>query len=306
MRSQRGTLSAVGNDSETYVAQIAAAASSGDGINHIVQEVLVANMGVASANSGVNSLGGGIDRLDPTTAEAVVKMAAFLASLLAVVHGATGSTMAGFTQSGIEIPFGDLVLQVGGMLDVFDTAGSTLSGARANIRQISIVLSLGVARSNSGLNRVQTSDASASPRPENEALALDSTVSAARSAEVNSELAAIGAAETGAAVDSIQTGAATAGNRGNLVIICQRINADDITCLAPPPPPPPVDEEPAIPTTTTTLPPTVAGVMSPPDVVVAAVPAGSSTNRCDHSAGFPGVAARRHGKHVASHRVRCP
>ena len=72
--------------------QIAAAASSGDGINAIVQEVLVANMGVAGANTGGNTLGGRYANLDPRTAEAVVKMAAFLASMLSIVHQATGST----------------------------------------------------------------------------------------------------------------------------------------------------------------------------------------------------------------------
>jgi hypothetical protein len=266
-----GDASAVGNDSETYVAQIAAAASSGDGINRIVQEVLVANMGVAGANTGVNSLGQGIATLDAPTAEAVVKMAAFLASLLAVVHGATGSTMAGMAETGIEIPFGDLILQVGGMLDVFDRSGSTPTGARANIRQISIVLSLGVARANSGLNQVQTVNTTPAAIP------LESQTAATRTAEVNTELAAVGAAETDAAVDTIATGRADAGNRGNLVIICQRINAVDIECLAPPPPPPdPVEEPPAV--TTTTVVPAVAEPVptTTAPAVIAGVAAASS------------------------------
>ena len=279
-----GNATAVGNDSETFVQQVAMAASSGDGIASIVQEVLVANMGVAGANTGGNALGGRYADLDPSTAEAVVKMAAFLASMLSVVHTATGSTMAGLSASGIEIPFGDLVLTVGGMLDIFDTSGSTASGARANIRQISIVLSLGVARSNTGWNAgitTQTQGDVAAPAgalPAADAagsVGLLSTVSAERQAEVNSELAAIGAAETDAAVDNIQTGDAEAGNVDNLVIICQRINADDVDCLAPPPvvePPPNPGPVVTTPTTVpavseaavTTAPATTAPALIPP------------------------------------------
>ncbi len=273
-----GNATAVGNDSETFVQQVAMAASSGDGMASIVQEVLVANMGVAGANTGGNALGGRYADLDPSTAEAVVKMAAFLASMLSVVHSATGSTMAGLTESGIEIPFGDLVLTVGGMLDIFDTSGSTASGARANIRQISIVLSLGVAKSNTGWNTGITTqaqgDAAGAIPAANAAgdVGLQSTVSAERQAEVNSELAAIGAAETNAAIDNIQTGDVDAGNVDNLVIICQRINAEDVDCLAPPPPPvdPPVD--PPVTTTPTTVATESSVVTTPSTTTPALIP----------------------------------
>ena len=99
-----GDATAIGNDSETFVKQVAMAASSGDGMASIVQEVLVANMGVAGANTGGNTLGGRYADLDPSTAEAVVKMAAFLASMLSMVHSATGSAMAGLTESGHRDP----------------------------------------------------------------------------------------------------------------------------------------------------------------------------------------------------------
>ena len=274
-----GNATAVGNDSETFVKQVAMAASSGDGMASIVQEVLVANMGVAGANTGGNTLGGRYADLDPSTAEAVVKMAAFLASMLSVVHNATGSAMAGLTESGIEIPFGDLVLTVGGMLDIFDTSGSTASGARANIRQISIVLSLGVAKSNTGWNtgittQVQGDAAGAIPAANAAGdVGLLSTVSAERQAEVNSELAAIGAAETNAAIDNIQTGDVDAGNVDNLVIICQRINAEDVDCLAPPPPPvnPPVDPPATTPTTTPTTVATASSVVTTPSTTTPAL-----------------------------------
>ena len=230
-----GDATAIGNQSETYVAQIAAAASSGDGLNSIVQEVLVANMGAAGANTGANTLGGARASLDPQTAEAVVKMAAFLASMLSIVHQATGSTALQLQNQGLEIPFGDLIFQISGALDGFDTELTSETGARARIRQISIVLSLGVATSNSGYNAGVT--------VQEQGQALDSTVSAERVAAVNSELAAIGAAATDAAVDTagdaITTGDVMAGNVDNLVIICQRINSENIDCLAPPPPTPP-------------------------------------------------------------------
>ena len=254
------------------MAQIAAAASSGDGLNRIVQEVLVANMGAAGANTGANTLGGARASLDPQTAAAVVKMAAFLASMLSIVHTATGSTALQLQSQGIEIPFGDLIFQISGALDGFDTELTSETGARARIRQISIVLSLGVAKSNSGLNAGVT--------VQEQGQALDSTVSAARVAAVNSELAAIGAAATDAAVDTagdaINTGDVEAGNVDNLVIICQRINAEDVDCLAPPPPSPP-PPPPGVTTTTvavgsvstvvaapTTAPSTTQPALAPP------------------------------------------
>ena len=226
-------------------------------------------MGVAGANTGGNTLGGRYANLDPRTAEAVVKMAAFLASMLSIVHQATGSTAVPMQDAGIEIPFGDLIFQVSGALDGFDTEMTSASGARARIRQISIVLSLGVARSSTGLNRGVTVQEQGAPAAAGPVLALDSSVSAARQAEINSELAAIGAAETDAAVDSINTGDADAANQDNLVIICQRINADDVDCLAPPPPPPPPDPVPSTTAPATTAPgttttdPAVAGAARP-------------------------------------------
>ena len=55
-----GDATAVGNDSDTFVRQVAIAAASGDGVVDIVQQVLVANVGAAGANTGGNVLGGGI------------------------------------------------------------------------------------------------------------------------------------------------------------------------------------------------------------------------------------------------------
>ena len=60
----------------------------------IVQQVLVANMGAAGANTGGNVLGGGINTLTPEDASAIVMMAAFMSEMLAMVHeSANGATM---------------------------------------------------------------------------------------------------------------------------------------------------------------------------------------------------------------------
>lgn len=210
-----GDATAIGNRSETYIHQLAEAAASGDGIASIIQDVLVANVGAAGANTGGNVLGGRYASLDPDQAKAVVTLAAFLSQMLALVHTQSASQALALQQQGMEIPFGDIVLQVQGQMQGYDTTLTGETGQRANIRQVTIILSLGIAQANSGLN---------------EAIGVNSN--SALSASVGSEL--------------ISTGDATAANNG-MVIICQRRNAEDIACLAPPPPT--VPEEPVTPTT---------------------------------------------------------
>jgi LPXTG-motif cell wall-anchored protein len=212
-----GNATAVGNRSETYVHQLAEAAASGDGIATIIQDVLVANVGAAGANTGGNVLGGRHADLDPDQAKAVVTLAAFLSQMLALVHTRSADAAQAMQQSGMEIPFGDIVLTVQGQLQGYDTMLTGPTGQQATIRQVTIILSLGIAQSNSGLNR---------------ALGVNQ----------DNQLAAA----VNGAWENTATGDALAANRG-LVIICQRRNADDIECLKPPEPP----EEP---TTTTTVP----------------------------------------------------
>jgi LPXTG-motif cell wall-anchored protein len=244
-----GDATAIGNRSETYIHQLADAAASGDGIASIIQDVLVANVGAAGANTGGNTLGGRYASLDPDMAKAVVTLAAFLSQMLALVHTQSAENALAMQQAGLEIPFGAIVLQVQGQMQGVDTTLTGVDGARANIRQVTIILSLGIAQSNSGLNT---------------ALGLDSS-SAMRTA-VN-------------ATDFTGTGDAEALNDG-MVIICQRRNADDIECLAPPEEPP--VEEPVDPvdiTTTTTIPVSTAESTVPPlTPAVAGVSGASSTN----------------------------
>jgi hypothetical protein len=257
-----GDATAVGNRSQTFVQQLAMAVATGDGVASIVQDVLVANMGAAGANSGGNALGTR-EAMTTEQANAVVQMAAFLAQLLALVHQSSSATMLAAQTAGIEIPFGDLILQLSGSFAGLDTQLTSASGARANIRQISIVLSLGIARSNTGNNTIVST--------QQQTPALVTQTQASRAAEVNSELAAVNAAQTAeatdAALDQIGTGNVDVGSE-TLVIICQRVNADDIKCLAPPPPvEPPAEEPPVSPTTTiVTAAPSepVAGASTPP------------------------------------------
>ena len=55
--SLAGDATAIGNRSETYIDQNAVATASGDGTASISQDVIVANVGAAVANTGANQLG---------------------------------------------------------------------------------------------------------------------------------------------------------------------------------------------------------------------------------------------------------
>ena len=218
-----GNATAVGNDSETFIRQVAIAASSGDGQVDIVQDVLVANMGAAGANTGGNTLGN-VRTLDPETANAVVMMAAFMSELLAQVHHSVNDTTFQARSLGIEIPFQGLILRLDGAFEGLDTEVEQ-GGTRANIRQVSIVVSLGIANANSGGNL--TSSQTNQGNSVNDLQAGDA-------------LAVLALDENG---NIIGSGDAAAGNNDIVVVLCQRINADDVDCLAPP---------------TTTTPPTTA------------------------------------------------
>jgi LPXTG-motif cell wall-anchored protein len=177
-------------------------------------------MGAAGANTGGNSLGGRYANLDPSAAKAVVTLAAFLSQMLAFVHTQSSDKAQALQQQGLEVPFGDIVLTIQGALQSVDTSLTNESGARANVRQVTIVLSLGIAQANSGLNTAVN---------QNNAF----------NASVNDP------------TQRIDTGDAVGVNQG-LVIICQRRNADDIKCLVPPPNPdpiPPIVDNPDAPAT---------------------------------------------------------
>lgn len=240
-----GNATAIGNESETYVHQLAVAAASGDGIASIIQDVLVANVGAAGANTGGNVIGGRYANLDPAAAKAVVTLAAFLSQMLALVHTQSAANALALQDAGMDIPFGDIVLQVKGQLQGYDTALTGPTGQQATIRQVTIILSLGIAQANTGING-----------------ALGVNQQNALSASVGRTL-------------DPTTGDALAANQG-LVIICQRRNAADVECLAPPttttPEEPPVTTIPEGPSTTVPGEPST----TVPGVTVTTVPGGGT------------------------------
>ena len=151
-----GNAAAVGNDSDTFIKQIALAASSGDGVVDIVQEVLVANMGAAGANTGGNALGSGVATLNAEDASAIVLMAAFMSEMLALVHQqANGATMEAVSR-GIDVPFQGILLRLDATFEGLDTTVTDAGGAQANLRQATIVVSLGLANANTGHNAATT------------------------------------------------------------------------------------------------------------------------------------------------------
>ena len=248
-----GNATAIGNDSQTYIKQIAEAANSGDGIASIIQSVLVANAGAAGANTGGNELGGTFASLDPQQAKAVVTLAAFLSQMLALVHTQANDQAQQALSQGLDIPFGDIVLQVQGAMQGVDTTlGDTTgtgTGPVAHVRQVTIVLSLGWAQANSGLNA---------------ALAANGDPGAVGLMSSNDLAAGV----NNGTLDQIRTANAAGVNQG-LVIICQRRNADDIACLAPPDPPAddPSGDDPSTPPTTTVVPLPDAPIDQAPDAL---------------------------------------
>jgi LPXTG-motif cell wall-anchored protein len=164
------------------------------------------------------------------------------------------------------------------VLSGVDASITSPSGARVNLRQVSLVLSLGIARSNTGGNVAITTQsagdpvATVAPPPP----LLDSTVTSRQALAANTGEAALGVAAALGAVDRQSTGHAVAGNDG-VIVICQRVDwADAGDCLAPPqeePPPPPPPSE----TTTTTLARSDQGLTPPSPTPAPADPTSTST-----------------------------
>ena len=221
-----------------------------------MQEVLVANMGAAGANSGGNHLGGGVATLSPDDASGIVLMAAFMSEMLALVHAeANGEAMAAVSQ-GIDVPFQGILMRLDASFEGLDTSVSD-GGAQATMRQVTVIISLGLANANSGNN---------------------ATLTEVEQGNVVNELAA--GDSISVMPNVIDTGDATADGE-HVVVICQRINAEDVECLKPPETttvPVPTSTvtgattttvdptTPSLPTTTTTPTPTTSGpsVSTPP------------------------------------------
>ena len=253
-----GNATAVGNDSDTFIKQVALAASSGDGVVDIVQQVLVANVGAAGANTGGNVLGGGVATLNSEDASAIVLMAAFMSEMLALVHQeANAETMSAISR-GIDVPFQGILLRLDASFEGLDTTYTNESGASASLRQVTIVVSLGLANSNTGNN---------------------ATTQIAQGNVVNE----LQAGDSLQVLDAINTGDAEA-DADQLVVVCQRINADDVECLAPPTTTVPPEDTP----TTTPGTPTTTQVGGPTTDPGASVPGTSASPNTPSTPGDPG------------------
>ena len=142
-------------------------------------------------------------------------MAAFMSELLAQVHHSANDTAFEARSVGIEIPFQGLILRLDGAFEGLDTEVEQ-NGTRANVRQVSIVVSLGIANANTGGNLTSTQT--------NQGNSVNGL-------QAGDALAVLALDANG---NIIGSGDAAAGNNDIVVVSCQRINADDVDCLAPP------------------------------------------------------------------------
>ena len=203
--SLSGDATAIGNRSETYIDQNAVATASGDGTASISQDVVVANVGAAVANTGANQLGSSASEpaaLDAEGMRIATELGQFLTDLLeeierwSLVPGGAPLNLA------LQLPFGDLVIG----LDA-SVGGSHDDGLGCDIE-----------RTGDGSARSRRSSALASPAP-----TPGSTPRRCRSARATtSRRSRAAAAASGGS--SITTGDASADNT-SLVIVCQKDDA---------------------------------------------------------------------------------
>ena len=221
-----GDATAIGNRSETYIDQNAAATATGDGTASISQDVVVANVGAAVANSGANQLGSGAADAAPLDAEGIrvaTELGQFLTGLLEEIERWSTVPGAAPLNLGLLLPFGDLVIgldaSIGGS---HTTVTDAASRAQATIRQVTAIISIGISRANTGFNatslRVGT----------------------------GADLSAIRATAVTGGGSSITTGDASAVNT-SLIIVCQKDDAESYECLRPVDPVDPVSSFQSIP-----------------------------------------------------------
>jgi hypothetical protein len=205
-----GPASAVGNDSQTGVAQQVVATLSGGGTASARQDVYIANIGSGVANTGVNP---GAVALDPALQSMIDSLRVGIEQLL----GLAGS--AGLTQGDASLQatadLGSLLLQVRGDLTATMTAvgvdgqaapSTATSGIR--LRQVSVVLDIGIAAADSGHNAAGVSTARGTP------VGISEADPAGESAVDATTLQALGAV-------LIRTGDAVAIGNRSVVLVCQ-------------------------------------------------------------------------------------
>ncbi len=310
-----GSATAQGNDASTWVAQTAIGVVHGDGQASVHQLAGVANLGIALANSGFNvAIGQGGSQQVAAGLMPVGQDLAQFASMLS--DPAWMDAPDPFASLARTIEIGGFTLNLNGTVTgqqylsgwdpVFASdphAPAPLSGVR--VRQISGVLDIGIAFSDTGHNVVVS------------VVRADSTQLGASAVHLGTETSDEPASvvhlgtETSdepasAARSSISTGDAFALGSHTVVIVCQTLN-DDVACApkvdpapepTPEPSPPAETPQPAQPatapvrvspavTTTTSTPPTAVAARS-----VAAAPTASATSDATATLPFTGTDAR--------------
>ena len=241
-----GNAAAVGNQSQTYVDQTAIATAAGDGTASISQELVVANVGAAVANTGGNQLGstdGAPAELDEEGRRVAGQLGDYLSQLLEEIERWSMLPGASPLDLGLSLPIGDLLIGLnasigGNVMTVSDTGAD----ARARVRQVTAIVSIGISRANTGLNTTSI------------VVGTGDDLSALRTSAAAAAIGAGGSA-------TILTGDTSAIN-SSLVIICQREDSPNHPCLGPPVPP--VDPvTPVVPAVTPGRPTTPLGVLRP-------------------------------------------
>jgi hypothetical protein len=146
-----GNATAVGNQSTTHVAQTASAAAGGTGSASIDQQVVVANVGAAIANTGLNGAATSVDMV------AVQQLASFFAQLLQGLQAAATATGPTAQHFSFSVPLGALMVAL--QADFTGTVSSPVAGA--TVHQLAAVISIAVASANSGGNTSSAAAASA-------------------------------------------------------------------------------------------------------------------------------------------------
>lgn len=212
-----GDATAVGNRSTTVISQSATAAAAGDGSVVIDQRAVVANVGLAAANTGgnVTAPGAGMP-LAPDAQRVVDDISAALTGFLAQIDAAATGDLEPGEPLRLTLTIGDVTIEIDATL-----TGAVLgleAGARATVRQVTAVFNIGIARANTGDNVGVVSGGEA---------ALVAALTAAAEART---------AATGPVTVSIATGNATATNRAVLAVcqvddvsptVCERDQDDD-------------------------------------------------------------------------------
>jgi hypothetical protein len=146
-----GNASATGNQSVTQVSQTASASASGTGVASVDQQVVVANVGAAFANTGLNGSTASVDMA------AVQQLASFFAQLLQALQAWSSADAAIAQHVSFSVPLGDLMVALQG--DFSGIVSSPTAGT--TIHQLAAVISIGVSSANTGSNSTAAGAAAA-------------------------------------------------------------------------------------------------------------------------------------------------